>query len=1116
MIFKPKHIKYILAIVTMCLSIHYRTIANGTHDNIWFNHLGISQGLSHANVKTILQDSEGYIWIGTFDGLNKYDGYQITTYNNDHYHPKSISSNFITDIIEDRQGYLWVATSYGINRFDKKTGQFDRVMHSTENTNSISNNSVWSLLEDQNGNIWAGTFGGGLNKIENLDQFPDLKITRYQNSPRDSTSLSKDWVMNIYEDQEGSLWIGTVGQYINRYNPTHDHFERIILQDGDQINSSVWDITEDKNGNIWIGTEGGLSKLEKSTQKITNYTYSPDEKNGISQGQIRSLCFDSKNNLWVGSQFGLNLYNPTDDSFSHFKHDDINGLSISSDEAWCIYEDHNGTIWIGTYSGGVSYFHPSYTSFKHITYNPLDQQGIQGNNITSFAQDQDNKLWIAVDHSGLDRYDPATHEYTHYTADINDPNSLSGVSVMEVFIDSHEYVWLGIYNQGLNRLDPKTNEIKKYFASYSDQGKLNNGNVWSIEEDEKGDLWIGTIGGGLNKYIRNEDKFISFGWNYEDPSALSNENIWSIFIENENTLWLATSHGLNRMNRNTGEFKRFLHDESDSTSISNNAIHTIFQDSKDRMWVGTQGGGLNLFNPEKENFSHFAAIDGLANENISSILEDDHGNLWISTNEGISKFDPETRAIRNFSTGLRTNQFNLESCIKTHDGKMHFGGTNGYNSFHPDSIIDSRQNARVAITNFQIFNKTVPLENYTTESSDDIPTIKLTDEQSVFSFEFSSLNYIDPDQVKYAYRLYNFEQDWIETDAKRRFVTYTNITPGEYLLSIKASDSEGQWSDTITKLRVIILPPWYNTWWFKLYVLLAGLTLIYFIYQLRMKLIYNQKRALEEEVKYRTAEVVKQKEELELQAQMLTQYNQDILTKNNLLEDLHRQKDGMIGVVAHDLRAPLNNIKGLIHLVTKSGETNEEQKKYIQLIRRLINQGDLLISDLLYVNGMKQFDIKLKTIEFNLNEFINTWIENYQNDLAKKEQTLVLTNDLQQLEIKSDKDVLTRILDNIFTNAMKFAQPGTSIFLSLQSSDKHFCISIKDQGPGISPEDQKIMFEMFQKLSAKPTAGEGSSGLGLSIVKALVHKLNGEIEVKSELGHGTEFIITFPIQAELT
>ncbi|MCV9389339.1 ligand-binding sensor domain-containing protein [Reichenbachiella ulvae] len=1102
-----------LRISLLCWAIYLLPIQIDAQPSLWFNHLSIEEGLTHANVNAILQDSEGFIWIATFDGLCKYDGYRVTTYSSQFGDSTTLVSNLITDIIEDKDGYLWVSTTNGISRFDKKTKRFSNLTHRPGDRNTISHNSVWSLMQDNKGRIWAGTFGGGLNRIENPEDFPNVQITHFENASDNPKSLSQNWVMDIYEDNKGRIWIGTVGNYLNRYVPERNHFDRILLADDSHINNSVWKIEEDNTGRLWLGTETGLSRYDPEQEQIRNFVYDEADSTTITEGQIRAICFDSNNNLWVGTQFGLNLYDPKHDRFSHYLHDEIDIMTISSDEAWCIEEDNQGNIWIGTYSGGVSYFHPSYTSFAHVTYNPLNKQGIQGNNITGFSESPEGNLWIAIDHSGLDYWDRKKNKITHYRPNGNGEYGLSSSSVMEVFQDSEGYVWTGIYYHGLNRLDPKTGIIKKYPANPAHKGMLNNGNVWAIEEDSEGNLWIGTIGGGLNLYDRATDTFSNFGWDFNDTTALSHENVWSLLLDGDSLVWVGTNQGLNILNRETGIFKRYLYDPSDSTSLQNNTVQALYKDSKNRIWIGTQGGGLNRLNRKTGEFESISKKDGLSSENIAGILEDKNGNLWVSTNEGISKINTETYEIRNFSTGLKNNQFNLESCIRTEDGYMYFGGTNGFNSFHPDSIVDIRQESKVAITDFQVFNQSENMADYMIESMDSIPTLELKHTESVFSFEFSALNYIASEQVNYAYRLYNFEKEWIVTNSNRRFVTYTNIPAGEYMLSIKATDTEGVWMDQITYLRIVINPPWWMTWWFRVYMTLAVITVIYFAYQVRMKFIYNQKRALEEEVKNRTAEVVEQKEALQHQAQMLQQYNQDILSKNELLKDLHRQKDGMIGIVAHDLRSPLNNIKGLVNLLKKSNDEEEEQK-YYKLINQLIDQGTLLISDLLYVSGMKQFDIKLNIESFDIKEYIGDWLDNYKTDLEKKEQILDLDFPLAGLMVESDKDVLRRILDNIFTNAMKFSERGKLIHMGINPGVEEYSITITDQGPGISEEDKEKMFEMFQKLSAKPTEGESSSGLGLSIVKALVEKLRGRIEVESELGKGTSFIMTFPIKME--
>ena len=1109
--FLKKNLIHLSLIFVLLSSID--SLAQELNTKYEFKHLSVEDGLSQGNINVILKDSKGFMWFGTYDGLNKYDGYKFTIFKNDPNDEHSILSNFIKDIVEDELGYLWIASSEGLDKYNRETNEFIHVDYDLSLSDSLSNPGIESLMIDNMGNLWIGTFERGLYIVSNKNDPLRMSSENFRNVVEDTRSLEGNRVYDVFQDDQDRIWLGVMGNSAHIYDPHENEFERIELSDEKKTNYNIWSISEDQHGNVWLGGDGGLSRIGKDLKVVKNYIYGDRQSGGISRGNIKTIYHDSFNQLWVGTQTGLNRYEEETDSFKSLVHDDFDNSTLSNSEVWSIYQDEHDVMWLGTYTGGINVHHPSFSMFGTVRYNPLDPNGLGGPNVAAFYQEESGNMWIGLDHDGLDYYDMKSNTFKHFKSSETNQNTISGNSVMTIKKDSYGYIWFGTYDDGLSRYNPKTGQWKRYYGNPDDPKALDGNIIYSILEDSDKELWVGTILGGLSKYVRETDEFITYRANLEDSTAMSNDYLWTMLEDRKGEIWIGTSHGLNILDKRTGQFRRFLYDPADPKTIGGNTIQTLFKDSKGRIWVGTQGGGVCLFNRENESFECFSEIDGMSNNIVLGMLEDRNGNLWISTFNGLSKLNPITREIKAYYYGLQGSQFNYESCLKLQDGRLVFGGTQGFNAFTPELIQGNQHIPPVVVTDFQIFNKSHQIvinETALNHNSNKIQPINLDHKQSVFSFEFSSLNYISSKQNQYAYILKGFEDQWTYTSSDRRFATYTNLPEGKYTFQVKGSNNDGVWNETGTSVDLVIHPPWYRTLWFKILASVLFVVIVMMTYWLRVRILYRQKGILEEQVKTRTKEVSHQKEELENQAEMLKKFNEDILNKNKQLEDLHRQKDGMIGIVAHDLRSPLNHIKGFTSILSLTGSLTPDQQKHIDQIEKLIERGNLLISDLLYVNGIKQFDISLNSKTFDMVPFLNEFVLTYNQELERKNQTVDIDIAPKSLELKTDEDVLRRIMENIFSNAIKFSESGKTIYLKLYEKDEFAVLSFRDEGPGIDESERPNLFKMFQKLSARPTGGENSTGLGLSIVKALVEKLEGKIEVNSKLGEGTEFIVSIP------
>jgi len=856
-------------------------------EDIQFEHLTVEDGLSSNSVFEILQDSRGFIWLGTIDGLIRYDGYNFKIFRNNPNDPTSLGANRIYSIYEDRSGVLWIGTDGGgLNKFDREKEQFSRYTNDPNDPTSLNDIVVSSIYEDSSGDLWIGTETGGLNKLVRGDseESPPTFI-HYKHDPDDSTSLSNYAVNSICEDNFGALWIGTYRGGLNKLipadneesPPTFIHYKHDPNDPSSLSSNKVGSIYEDKSGDIWIATYGGLNKLipvsnEESPPTFIHYKHDPNDPSSLSSNEVRSIYEDDSGDIWIGTiGGGLNKLVPGDKegsppTFVHYKHDSKDPTSLNSNSVISVYEDNSGLIWIGTAGGGVNKFDKEKRKINHYKHNPYDPASISFNDVYPIYEDNSGNIWIGTNGGGLNKLDKEKGKFNHYKHDPDDPTTLSYNNVFSICEDNSGVLWIGTTGGGLNKLVPgDSEESPPTFIHYkhdpNNPKSLSDNKVYSIYEDSSGDLWIGTTR-GLNKLVPNDNKespptFIHFNNNSDDPSSLSHYIVRTIYEDRSGTLWIGTDGGgLNKLippvpDSSSGDNKESLptfihykHDPNDPTSLSNNTVLSIYEDKSGILWIGTWGGGLNKFDREKIHFTHYRQIDGLPNELIIGILEDDYGNLWISTNKGISKFNPQTETFRNYDVrdGLQSNEFSANAYLKSKSGEMFFGGINGFNVFHPDSIKDNTHIPPIIITDFQLLHKPVPVgfdesrnRSILKKSITETKEIELTYEDYIFSFEFAALDFHTPEKNQYAYIMEGFEMDWNYTDANRRFVTYTNLDPGEYTFRVKGSNNDGVWNEEGVSISIIIVPPWWlTTWAYFLYALIL-LSIIFFTWKMQLK-----------------------------------------------------------------------------------------------------------------------------------------------------------------------------------------------------------------------------------------------------------------------------------------
>lgn len=859
-----------------------REFETDLRNDIRFERISGEKGLPGSSVNSILQDSRGFLWVGTDDGLSRYDGYTFKVYRNDPENPYSLSYNDVTSIYEDASGTLWIGTEDGgLNRFDREMEQFGHYKHDPDNPHSLSHNSVSALYEDQSGTLWIGTYGGGLNQLDRKKE----RFVRYKNNPDDPHSLSHDLVWTVYEDQSGALWIGTKDG-LNVFDREHQRFIRYkndLTDPYSLCDNSVMAIYEDREDGFWIGTRGGLAKFNRKTQQFLSYRHDPSDPYSLSNDSVLSIFEDQMGRLWIGTEGGgLNRFHQQTERFTHYKAGKNDPYGLPSNYISSIYEDRSGVFWVGSYGGGLLKSHRKTVKFLHYRHDPYNPDSLSHNAVSSIYKDQTDGLWVGTFGGGLNKIDWKwkTGIVTHYQHDPKNPHSLSHNSIWAICEDHLGDLWIGTEGGGLNKFDHKTEQFIHYRHDPSNPDSLSHDAVSAIYEDLSETLWIGTLGGGLNKFHRETEQFTRYGSDSANPYSLSEHAVSSIYEDRSGTLWVGTfGGGLNKFDRKTEQFTHYRNEPDVAESLSNNLVWSIYEDQSGILWVGT-GGGLNKFDRVAETFTHYRKKDGLPNEIIYGILEDTHGNLWISTNNGVARFDPRTAKIKTYheGDGLQGNQFNPNAFHKSGRGEMFFGGINGFNAFYPETIQDNPHVPPIVFTDFQIFNQSVrPGEQYVLpakkehaklvqktrpsplqRSITEITDLTLSYKERVFSFEFAALDFTIPEKNQYAYMMEGFDEDWIYSGT-RRFAQYTDLPAGDYIFRVKGANNDGTWNEEGISLNITVTPPFWGTFWFRAFII----GLIVFGYIARVKRIKKHRKILEIKVNERTKELQENMRRLE-------------------------------------------------------------------------------------------------------------------------------------------------------------------------------------------------------------------------------------------------------------
>ncbi len=831
-----------MAVATTCIAIPSRVLlaligafltlfapALSQTPEVKFEHRSIEQGLSQSTVNAIAQDAQGFLWFGTQDGLNKFDGYSIRVYKHRPGDSSSLSDNGIWCLAKGSDEDLWIGTMRGgLNRYDLRTETFSSFVHSDQDTSSISDNDVTALDLDSRGRLWVGTLSGGLNLLQ-----PGTSRFQHFLSPSRETGIPANTVWSIAEGVDGSIWVAEWGG-LWRLLPDQKSWVRYVHapdNSGSLSGDHVRTLLVDDSGRLWIGTWGnGLDQYDAGSNTFHHFTSRPGGSTDLSSNLVLSLGLDGQRRLWVGTgDAGLDRWDETTGRFDRYHSDPAKSWSLSNDIITALYTDDTGGLWIGTGAGGVNRYDRWRNRFPHYRNDRQESDHPHGNDVWAINADPDGNVWVGTYGGGLLRMDRKEKTIKHFDHDPKNPGSLAHNSILSLCRSRDGALWIGTEGGGLDCLLPGSSQFLHYRHSIVNNNSLIQNEVTAILEDHTGKLWLGTNGGGLDCFDRKSGVFTHHLPVESNPHALSAGSVMALFESRDGRIWVGTwGGGLDILDSRTGQFTRYA---ESPVGLSNSTVLSILEDSAGVVWLGTYGGGLDRFDPRQHTFTAFTDANGLPNNVVYGILPDHDGRLWLTTNLGLARFDPANGTCRVYDVndGLQGNEFNQGAYYRAANGELFVGGANGFNAFFPDNIIDNPVTPPVYLTRFSIFDRPAKLP----VAVSTLQRIQLSYDENFFSFEFVALDYSSPAKNRYAYMLEGLDQSWIDAGT-RRFASYTNLDPGQYVFRWRGSNSDGVWNEKGAFVELTINPPYWKTWWFRSLVFMAAVGTLLLLYRLRV------------------------------------------------------------------------------------------------------------------------------------------------------------------------------------------------------------------------------------------------------------------------------------------
>jgi signal transduction histidine kinase/ligand-binding sensor domain-containing protein/DNA-binding response OmpR family regulator len=1116
-----------------------------------FQFLTANDGLPQNTVDYILKDKRGFMWFGTWNGLCRYDGYGFKTYRKES-EPAGLPDNFVQALCEDEKGDIWVGTRNGLAHYLFSQDHF----YTPHNiTSTFSNYSISHLAFDQQNRLWVATSSHGVWYI----RFSSTDTIAHQldNSLLPNRHTNE---INIYQDfalvgtSEG---LAVINLKTLQDSPKYKQIRNAVQ--GVNISS----VFVDSNDNIWLGSDTGLYEYDALEDRIYYYSDQVNDPTDLNHLTVTAIAEDKLGNIIVGTLGGLNYFEPATHTFAHLsgnaeKNENLNNPFVNS-----ILTDNEGDVWIGTDKGGVNYYNVYQKPFHSLVNNPANPNSLSHNTINSILKEK-NVLWVGTAGGGLNRVTDNGKKVERFEFDVNEPGSIGSNFVTSIFRNSRQQLWMGTWGGGLNRLvSLRRRQFQTFRHNDNDSQSICSDFVSSVTELDKNGLLVGTLG-GLDILNLNNNVFTHV---HEKMNLTEPLEVGCILVDHHKWLWIGTQNGLYRIAASELEniaqldsvrYHVYFNEPGDSFSLPGNYVISLHEARNGTIWIGTYGDGICKYVDEgngEGHFVHFNEKNGLCNNVAYAMEEDLQGNLWISTDKGLSKFNPNTDEFQNFfvKDGLLSDQFYWSASDADAQGNIYFGGIAGLNYFNAADIELYRQSTTPTFTNFSVFNTPVKIgKRYHSnvilkKSIAETKQVELSYKDAVFSIEFSALDYFLPEKIKYAYKMEGVDQDWVEVQATRRFANYTNLSGGVYTFKVKATNSDGIWSDKPAELKIIVHPPFYDTAWFRVLFILFVILMVMAYIRYRTRFLKEQKRKLELQVRERTEKIEEQKETLRHQADNLRHINQELGERQKLIEGqkqalekqnkkIGQQRDELIMLnekvklvnqlrlrfftnISHEFRTPLTLIIDPVEELMKTLKGDKQTLHTLKIVNRNAQRLLHLINQLIYFRRIKSGKTDLRVSKGNLHEFLFQIFESFQ-DLAQHQQmNYVFGAKEAPAETWFDGEKLENILYNLLSNAFKNTPAKGNIKMEVSfvhektTSDfpvPHVSIKVIDSGKGIDKEHLPFIFERFYKVGEEKGANLKSSGIGLALTFELVQALHGEIKVDSEKGKGTCFEVLLP------
>jgi ligand-binding sensor domain-containing protein/signal transduction histidine kinase len=1118
--------------------------------------VSVETGLSQNTVTSVLEDEEGLVWIGTENGLNSYDGYDLRVFKVDDEDPHSLSDNSVRSIFQDSKGRIWIGTFNGLNLVDKKRGSFQCFIHDPENDSTISQNSALAIDEDAEGNIWVATYHGlsCYHPEEN-------RFSRYYYSP-DGYGIASDRVYTVFVDRDNRVWAGTENG-LSVLSADRQSIRNIPFDNkkpGSLRNYRLRSIFQDSTGKLWFATEGdGVAWLDKATGVFHHFRHVEGSKEGLSSNLVTCITQHKNGKVWFGTDGGgISVYDPLTQKISPFAEN--SDPLFSSGAVYDIAFTKNGGAWIGLFGKGLFLANENSGDFTYHQYLDSVTRARGKNSVLAFAEDGDGRIWIGTDGSGLYHYNPATNHFNRYGHNFRDPSSISADVVKSLAVDRSGNLYAGTFAGGLNVMPGRSGRFLHYRAQPDNSRSIAVDHVWSLHVDSmRNSVWVGELN-GLDRFEMAAKTFTHLTETIRNPITGNVPSVFSIVEDRQHNLWMGMRDGgLLRLNAQREVIRYYLKGAPGvEGTIPQDEILDLLADSKGNIWIGTASHGLWVFDPARESFSKPLNAKELPDA-ILAILEDKRGNLWISTYKGLYNYHPTSGKwyLFDITDGLPTNEFNNGAKLKARSGRMYMGGLNGFIAFQPEEIPIDTAGANVIFTGLSLFHKEVAPGDQSGVLSSDLNFLEelvLAPNQNVVTLRFAALDHHYPKVNQYKYKLENFDDDWIYVRDHSRSATYTNLPHGEYTFRVNATNHDGIWNREDRMIRIVVLPHWYQTWWFRLLVVIGIALIMFVVTWTRTLFLTRQSAKLQALVDLRTDEINTQKEEIQFINQELLDHNEELRARNEeillqreqieeantktqqaftqlkelnenlervvnertheLKQTIHRLTETDEGLTtflyrsSHDLRGPITSLLGLTTLARLENQ-DPESHAYCDMIDRTCYKMLRFLKRLGNVTSV--FKVELT----------NSWVSISQvmDDVERELRSIgywpnaqfKLVNELGEY-VWTDKDLVRNIIFELVENAFTFVgSRETKVTVNIYKAGAEMVIDVADNGTGIQSDLQAKVFELFFRGSENSRG----NGLGLYMVKKSADILNGRVEMVSAPGTGTRVKVSIPLQAPL-